>query len=61
MHEALLMSTLSQVVLRFYYPVNPLGSQVVLWFYYPVNPLGSCQMLSVYLITLLKGRLSPLS
>ena len=33
----------------------------VLRFYGPVNPMGSCRVLSVYLPTLLLGRLSPLS
>ena len=33
----------------------------VLMFYGPVNPMGSCQARSVYLTTLLLGRLSPLS
>ena len=33
----------------------------VLRFYGPVNPMGSCQAQSVYLTTLLLGRLSPLS
>ena len=33
----------------------------VLRFYGPVNPMGSCQARSVYLTTLLLGRLSPLS
>ena len=33
----------------------------VLRFYGPVNPMGSCQVWSVYLITHLLGRLSPLS
>ena len=32
----------------------------VLRFYGPVNPMGSCQARSVYLTTLLLGRLSPL-
>ena len=34
---------------------------VVLRFYGPVNPLGSCRARSVYLTTRLLGRLSPLS
>ena len=33
----------------------------VLRFYGPVNPMGSYQVQSVYLITRLLGRLSPLS
>ena len=33
----------------------------VLRFYGPVNPMGSCRARSVYLTTLLLGRLSPLS
>ena len=33
----------------------------VLRFYGPVNPMGSCQERSVYLTTYLLGRLSPLS
>ena len=33
----------------------------VLRFYGPVNPMGSCQARSVYLTTCLLGRLSPLS
>ena len=34
---------------------------VVLRFYGPVNPMGSCRARSVYLTTSLMGRLSPLS
>ena len=33
----------------------------VLRFYGPVNPMGSCRVRSVYLTTRLLGRLSPLS
>ena len=33
----------------------------VLRFYGPVNPVGSCRARSVYLTTRLLGRLSPLS
>ena len=33
----------------------------VLRFYGPVNPMGSCRAQSVYLTTCLLGRLSPLS
>ena len=33
----------------------------VLKFYGPVNPMGSCLVRSVYLTTRLLGRLSPLS
>ena len=33
----------------------------VLRFYSPVNPMGSCRAQSVYLATRLLGRLSPLS
>ena len=33
----------------------------VLRFYGPVNPVGSCRAWSVYLITRLLGRISPLS
>ena len=33
----------------------------VLWFYGPVNPMESCRARSVYLITRLLGRLSPIS
>ena len=33
----------------------------VLRFYGPVNPMGSCPARSVYLTTHLLGRLSPLS
>ena len=33
----------------------------VLRFYGPVNPMGSCRVWSVYLTTRLLGRLSPLS
>ena len=36
-------------------------SMFVLRFYIPVNPMGSCQAWSIYLTTLLLGRLSPLS
>ena len=35
--------------------------QFVLRFYGPVNPMGSCRARSVYLTTRLLGRLSPLS
>ena len=34
---------------------------IVLRFYGPVNPMGSCRARSVYLTTRLLGRLSPLS
>ena len=33
----------------------------VLRFYGPINPMGSCRARSVYLATRLLGRLSPLS
>ena len=33
----------------------------VLRFYGPVNPVGSCRVRSVYLTTCLLGRISPLS
>ena len=33
----------------------------VLRFYGPVNPMGSCRARSIYLVTRLLGRLSPLS
>ena len=36
-------------------------SLFVLRFYGPVNPIGSCRARSVYLTTCLLGRLSPLS
>ena len=36
-------------------------SLFVLRFYGPVNPMGSCRARSVYLTTRLPGRLSPLS
>ena len=32
----------------------------MVWFYSSVNPMGSCRAWSVYLTTLLLGRLSPL-
>ena len=38
-----------------------LKSLFVLRFYGPVNPMGSCRARSVYLTTRLLGRLSPLS
>ena len=38
-----------------------LHSLFVLRFYGPVNPMGSCRARSVYLTTRLLGRLSPLS
>ena len=38
-----------------------LGVLFVLRFYGPVNPMGSCRVRSVYLTTRLLGRLSPLS
>ena len=37
------------------------GCLFVLRFYSPVNPMGSCRAWSVYLTTHLLGRLSPLS
>ena len=37
------------------------GCLFVLRFYGPVNPMGSCRARSVYLTTRLLGRLSPLS
>ena len=37
------------------------GNLFVLRFYGPVNPMGSCRAQSVYLTTRLLGRLSPLS
>ena len=37
------------------------GIMFVLRFYGPVNPMGSCRARSVYLTTRLLGRLSPLS
>ena len=37
------------------------GALFVLRFYGPVNPVGSCRARSVYLTTRLLGRLSPLS
>ena len=37
------------------------GSLFVLRFYGPVNPMGSCWARSVYLTTRLLGKLSPLS
>ena len=36
-------------------------AKFVLRFYGPVNPMGSCRARSVYLTTRLLGRLSPLS
>ena len=55
-------------VLRFYGPLNPMGHDergqfclFVLRFYGPINPMGPCRARSVYLTTLLLGRLSPLS
>ena len=39
----------------------PAGNLFVLRFYGPVNPMGSCRARSVYLTTRLLGRLSPLS
>ena len=38
-----------------------LVNRFVLRFYGPVNPMGSCRVRSVYLTTRLLGRLSPLS
>ena len=40
---------------------NHLLDSFVLRFYGPVNPMGSCGARSVYLTTRLLGRLSPLS
>ena len=37
------------------------GCLFVLRFYGPVNPMGSCRAWSVYLTTRLLGRLSPVS
>ena len=42
-------------------PVMIMYILFVLRFYGPVNPMGSCQAQSVYLTTSLLGRLSPLS
>ena len=42
-------------------PILILGSLIVLRFYGPVNPMGSCRARSVYLTTRLLGRLSPLT
>ena len=39
----------------------PKSGLFVLRFYGPVNPMGSCRARSVYLTTRLLGRLSPLS
>ena len=41
--------------------VETLGHLFVLRFYGPVNPMGSCRARSVYLTTRLLGRLSPLT
>ena len=41
--------------------VHAIAEFVVLRFYGPVNPMGSCRARSVYLTTRLLGRLSPLS
>ena len=41
--------------------VSAEGFLFVLRFYGPVNPMGSCRARSVYLTTRLLGRLSPLS
>ena len=55
------------VISSFHSPIYPsklLPSVFVLFvlrFYSPVNPKGSCRAWSVYLTTLLLGRLSPLS
>ena len=43
-------------LMDFFFQVN-----VVLRFYGPVNPMGSCRARSVYLTTRLLGMLSPLS
>ena len=40
---------------------NCINCLFVLRFYGPVNPMGSCRVRSVYLTTRLLGRLSPLS
>ena len=40
---------------------NEIRILFVLRFYGPVNPMGSCRARSVYLTTRLLGRLSPLS
>ena len=42
-------------------PVRVAVCLFVLRFYGPVNPMGSCRARSVYLTTRLLGRLSPLS
>ena len=39
----------------------PISCLFVLRFYGPVNPMGSCRARSVYLTARLLGRLSPLS
>ena len=43
------------------YTQHALRPLFVLRFYGPVNPMGSCRARSVYLTTRLLGRLSPLS
>ena len=43
------------------YCINDEVDLFVLRFYGPVNPMGSCRARSVYLTTRLLGRLSPLS
>ena len=42
-------------------PDQTMNILFVLRFYGPVNPMGSCRARSVYLTTHLLGRLSPLS
>ena len=48
-------------MMRVYNFLRPIRHLFVLRFYGPVNPVGSCRARSVYLTTRLLGRFSPLS
>ena len=55
-----ILRTNYKISLHFYIHID-IDHLFVLRFYGPVNPVNSCQARSVYLTTLLLGRLSPLS
>ena len=56
-HGEIKKENLSRTSMQSLYSCNPF----VLRFYGPVNPMGSCRARSVYLTTRLLGRLCPLS
>ena len=58
-NRCLIPDTLYVYIEFIHSPILNMG--FVLRFYGPVNPMGSCRAWSVYLTTRLLGRLSPLS